>query len=455
MGPSPFASHSAAAQPPPRQPWAYRFVVPALALGFFGILALLWALDLQPAYFAILNGLGVAAYRFPFLDIHAVLSAAECHRQGIDVYAMNPCDALGRLDGYSPLWLAITPSFLGTKETAGVGLGIVLLFILSLPFLLRPRSRGEILIFAAAVFSPMTLFALERANIDVIIFLLSMGAAALYVASHRCRLGSYALFLFAGLLKFYPLVLLVLMAREAWRNFRLPATLAVAAIALFVALNHADLSRGLANIPPVPYYTDGFSAGDLPYGLAARGAKNSLVSPAILALLLLGALAAMAAALAWRNIRRLAPIEKFGAGEWEGACLAIGALLLTACFFAAPNVDYRGILFLFVLPGLLHLRRAAATAAAVKFFSLMVAATLFLMWKEFFRHALFSTLDWLPNVRLREPFEAAFWLGRELLWWWLISGLAAIAFLYFRRLPLVQESLAGLSRLTGLSLKPF
>jgi hypothetical protein len=32
----------------------------------------------------------------PLLDTHAVLAAIECHRLGIDIYAANPCDVLGR-----------------------------------------------------------------------------------------------------------------------------------------------------------------------------------------------------------------------------------------------------------------------------------------------------------------------------------------------------------------------
>ena len=50
--------------------------------------------------------------------------------------------------------------------------------------------------------------------------------------------------------------------------------------------------------------------------------------------------------------------------------------------------------------------------------------------------------DWLrPRV------ELLFWIGRELVWWWLIAGLAAIVLTQLLRMPLVLEISAYLRRL--------
>lgn len=411
---------------------------------------MLWVSGFQSVYFDALRILGVNVFRVPFLDIHAVLAAAECHRQGIDVYLSNPCDVLGRLDGYSPLWLAITPGSWGVRETPWVGAILDLLFILALPIVIRPRSAGQAVIFAAAAFSPMTVFALERANIDIIIFLLIVCASALYVAPRSYRLCSYGVFLITGLLKFYPLVLLVLMARERWRNVLLPATIAAASLILFGLYYHADLSRALTNIPPVPYFTNGFSAINLPYGFAERMPAYPLMSHAVIAISVLSVVSAIAIAWTWHNVRFLATI-KIDWAEREASFLAIGSLLLTACFFAAPNVDYRGIFFLLVLPGLVRLRQSADSAAIRKFLSWMIAATLFVMWKEFSRRSLHVLLASLPNEWLREFLEFLFWLGREFVWWWLITGLASIVILHLWRMPLTKDRVAGLHRLAAFS----
>src|SRR5262249_20373466 len=106
----------------------YRLTTPATMLCAYGVLALLWHWGPRSLYFDSLQFFGFHPFRFPFLDIHAILSAGECQRLGLDVYLSNPCDALGRAHVYSPLWLLITPGFLGTQAGIWVGLTSDLLF---------------------------------------------------------------------------------------------------------------------------------------------------------------------------------------------------------------------------------------------------------------------------------------------------------------------------------------
>ncbi len=130
----------------------------------------------------------------------------------------NPCDVLGRPHVYSPLWLAIVPGSLGTGATGWVGASLDLLFLLSLAVVLRPRTARELFILGAAAVSPMTVYALERANNDLVVFLLVICGAMLFTFPRPYRLFSYGLFVAAGLLKYYPLALLVLAAREGRRD---------------------------------------------------------------------------------------------------------------------------------------------------------------------------------------------------------------------------------------------
>lgn len=75
-----------------------RRVLPASVGGvLFLVLAALWLTGAHQSY-AAFSLLGVRSFRFPFPDTHTVSAAIECHRLGIDVYAINPCDVLGRLD---------------------------------------------------------------------------------------------------------------------------------------------------------------------------------------------------------------------------------------------------------------------------------------------------------------------------------------------------------------------
>jgi hypothetical protein len=437
-------THPTPAAPEAGRRLAYRLAIPAAALLLYAVLALLWRCGPHALYFDVLGLFGFAPFRFPFLDIHAVLAAAQCQRQGIDVYLSNPCDVLGRPHVYSPLWLALTPRFLDTSATTAVGLGLDLMFILSLAVVICPATSGEVLVLALAALSPMTVYALERANNDLVVFLLIVGGCALDRAPRPWRLGCYALYLFAGLLKYYPLVLLVLLARERRREGFVAAGLAALVTVFLLIHGHADLAKALRNIPALSYFGDSFSALNLPFGLveAVGGARSSCA----IGVLLLGLLAAVAIARTRRTVRLL----DAAALDWNGCeaqCLLVGALLVTACFFAGQNVDYRGVYFVLIVPGLVRLHRFVDDRAVTKFLARMIAAVLFVAWEEPMRRAVRTIADAIASDWLRPRIELLFWIGRELVWWWLIAGLAAIVLSYVLRMPFFDCNLAALGTL--------
>lgn len=395
-------------------------------------MAALWLWGPHSVYFGVLRLLGVEPFSFPFVDIDAILAAAECRRQGVDVYLSNPCDVLGRPHVYSPLWLTLTPGFLGRADRPWVGLGLDLLFILSLAAALRPHAAKELVILGLAALSPTTLYALERANNDLVVFLIVLCAGVLAAAPRPYPLCCYALYLGAGLLKYYPLALLFLVAREQPRDAIATSLVAGLVLICFGAYYHPVLGRALANIPAAFYFTDSFSAENLPFGLAEVLARD--FCRVAIAVSLLGALAAVAAVRALRTFRLIGRQQL----EWNGRemhCLVIGAVLVTACFFAGQNIAYRGIFFLLVLPGLVELHRSAQEPATRRFWRQMIAAVLFVMWQEFLRRSLHTIAAPGQRQGLTSRAELFFWLGRELVWWWLVAGLAAIILAYFRQSP--------------------
>jgi hypothetical protein len=424
---------------------ALRLAIPVLTLMIFSALALLRLGGPHTLYFAALKLFGFEPFRFPFLDIHAVLAAAQCQRAGIDVYLSNPCDALGRLHVYSPLWLALTPSFLDTTATTAVGLALDLMFILSLAIAICPVSWGETLVIGLVALSPMTVYALERANCDLVVFLLILAGFALDHAPRRWRLGCYAFYLTAGLLKYYPFVLLVLLARERRRDGFIIAGLSAAVVILLVSRGHADLAKALANIPALSYFADSFSARNLPFGFVEVVFGPRLRLPA--AFLLLSIVLALAIARTRRTFHMLdaaAPDPNL----LDTQRLLIGALLLTACFFAGQNIDYRGIYFTLVMPGLVRLCQSSGDPAVRRFLARMIAAILFVAWEEPLRRAIHMIAAAIAADWLRPRVELLFWIGRELVWWWLIAGLAAIVLTQLLRMPLVLEISAYLRRLS-------
>ena len=416
----------------------------------------MWAAGWERLYFAAMHLLDTDAFRFPFLDTHALLSAAECHRQGINVYRENPCDVIGRVHAYSPVWLWLTPDFLGPADTNKVGLALDLAFIASLGIVFRPRSWSEAAIFAVAVFSPVTLYATERANNDIIIFILVAVAALLWSKSARSRSVSYLIYLFAGLLKYYPMFLLVLAARERWWRTAAFAMVSGLAIALLVVADRAELVMALGNIPTGTHFSDSFSARNLPFGIVELVAGAAAGSAKLVAASLLLAMSAAAAVSGWRTARPIGalPIDWT---VWEMRLLAAASVLLPVCFFTALNITYRGIYFLLAMPGLLALGRATRNGPLERWPAQMLGAILFLIWGR----AIFRGLEALLGLVDPELAGSAFhflaryfyWFARELVWWWLIAGFLAMAIACIRSLPLSQQIIARLRPLLPPSLR--
>jgi hypothetical protein len=390
-----------------------RFAVPAATAAVFAALYALYAFGQETLYRAVLSAWGVVPFDFPFLDIHFMLSSLECWRQGIDVYVTNPCDALGRVFNYSPPLLGLAITGIGTSATQTSGLIVDGVFLLSLACLPPPRRVSEAVILLFGTLSTATAFAVERANLDLVVFALAAAAGMLLLYRGGARIWAYALIVPGALIKFYPATLLILALRERPLLFIAVGAAAASALAAFAGIYHAELALVFANLPRGYYFNDRFGAGDLPYGLAA-------LFPAIPPLPVLAALVIAAgsgmAALALREplrtvFRLLDPAES--------TFLVIGCALMVGCFFAGQSIGYRGVFLIFALPGLFALARTAEGSFLRALFAASGFLAIFLLWGEFFRLAVGRIIasTWVNLV---------FWLGRELAWWWLIAVMGAL-----------------------------
>jgi hypothetical protein len=381
-------------------------------------------------YFPLLSFLGIVPFRTPFVDAAYIQTAIDCWQQGVDIYSRNPCDVLGRPYAYSPLWLRATflprdPVWLNAGAFA-----LDLLFILSLLCLPPPRRARDLVITLLATVSTTTIFALERANIDLVIFLLAMAGTALWRGSKPQRWAGYALIVLAAALKFYPLALLILTLRERPKAFLVINAVAAACVGALIVAGLPELIKMLPNIPKGSYFDDLFGAVNLPYGVVriasffapalAAAARLQSWAPALLLVVLLAFTARYSLGLAIRTEFRTAVSAL---PDTDAAFLLTGATLIVGCFFAGQNVGYRGIYLLLVLPGLLTLSRVAAIESLRTRFLATGLLILFLMWEEFFRRLVGEASAGLPAELL---FKGLFWLVRELVWWQLIGTLGAL-----------------------------
>jgi hypothetical protein len=420
----------------------YRAATPVFAFVLWAAVCGLWVSGHHDAYDHLLRYWGISPFLSPFVDLHDILSAAECHRAGIDVFQSNPCDILNRPMIYSPVWLLLMPAPLAAATTAPGGVVLNLLFIASLALLLRPRSLGDLLILCAATASTMVVYALERGNADLIMFLLLLAAGWLYRREGAAHVVAYAAFLLGGLLKFYPLVLMLLAVRERWKPFLGLAVLSTAIMAAFFIGYATELRLAVGHIPTGDWFTEQFSAQNLPFGLIEVYPQLAAAVPRF-AGMLMGALMALSLVVAAFLARGI--LHGTEAEHWtspEAIYLVMGSAVLAGCFFAGPNVDYRGIYFLFVLPGMIELARRHASLRPLM--AITIAGILFTMWSAWLRKIISTVFHWHVGEGA-EPFPRSlvlFWIGREIVWWWLASVLVAIVLVFLLRSPLVRDVFA-------------
>ena len=406
-----------------------RYVLPLLGLALLAIFAALYAFD-NDAYFRVLTTIGIKPFKYPFIDWEYIGAGIRCWNNNIDVYIADPCDVMNRPHGYSPLWLRAV--FIPTDKvwTMPIGTGIIVAFWMSLFWVVRPANWRELIVFALACTSTMIVYALERGNVDVILFIMLVVAGVLSTGPLASRILSYALILLAGLLKFYPLIVFLTALRERPRTFFAIAAAAGLIVVGFFYRFRTEIAATLNNAPYGGHASELFGSVNLPVGgpryalLLFPGLEQfawfTTLPVAIMAVLLIVTAV---------QVIRLARDGKLAAAfakmpERDAMFLVIGAALIAGCFFAGQSINYRGVHLIFVVAGLVALRRAADARATRATLTRALMIVVFLMWEGLFRQALPQEAAGGGLAGLA-PF-GIFWLIREVLWWRLAALLLGV-----------------------------
>lgn len=423
----------------------------ALALPAISILAFLSFAALREwypeLYYGLLKILIKVPVTYPFADWDWNASVIRCWAQGVNTYVENPCfDFWPRsVHNYSPLWLRMP--FLGTEPYGSliVAVGVCLIFFLSLAALPAAASAIELCFMALALLSSSTLLAVERGNTELLIFVLLVLAVRLATSGFALRLVGYALITFTGLLKFYPMVALWVALKE-----RLPVVLAVGtasvmALAVLVFLYHEEIRLMAGNLPPHSYWTLQFGANNLAVGLGVTVGKvleklsiiGQAQAQALARTLAPGfyvALVVAAVGLVILLLRRSSLMKRLnGIAAPARDFMIVGGAIIVGCHFAGQSVIYRGIFFLFILPGLAAMARVDTTRSGRWLTHGTSAAIILVLWAP----ALDSILVYLGIAHVLtyqgDPYGTfpgtlagyGLWLVKELAWWWVMTILIA------------------------------
>jgi hypothetical protein len=428
-----------------------RWVVPFLGLLVLASMTLIYVVD-RPVYYRIMVFEMLGPYRFPFIDGAQMPAVIRCWQQGVDVYVTSlPCDLADRPFAYSPLWLRATFLSFDMSWRNWLGLTVDAAFFLSLALLPAPRRAGALIVLIIAVFSSLPSFALERANIDVVMFILAALGGRVFCAASPARFGSYPILTLAGLLKFYPLVLFLLFLRERLVAFFVLCGLGFISLLVFFLCFRGELAEMARNLPDISYYTDSFGAWQIPVGLARQsidaahllgyesdvltGLRDDKLLSAITFIFLLAACLAIAARLATRG--------GFGAAletlrRDEHAFLVIGAALLCGCFFAGQSSAYRGIHLVFVIPGLVVLATERMAGRSWTLFRVTLDIVLVILWGPTIEQVAAALSGGWSAPMSGSLVMYLYWVAHGLMWWWIATVLLAVLFCFIARSPAWQ-----------------
>lgn len=363
-------------------------------------------------YFGVLNIEG------PFEDMRVITSGWECTRKGFDVLAENPCDPFGRETNYPRVWMTLAPLGLGQESTVVLALAAWAGFFVAVLLLVGRLTAGEAAVYAGALLSPSVMNGVASGNNDLVIFAIVVLALAAFRARRALvRVGSYALFLLAAVLKLYPLFAWTVLLRQERR--RAAAALAATALPMTVYLVATfDDLRLISEATPRPIliaygarvFVDGTTERLVDPFPALEILTQPLVRTAAAALGLTIALALsvlLAGRLPTAGVAGPAPSQRHLDAFWAGASIFLGT------FAVGYNWDYRLVFLLLTMPQLVRWTKDAGPLASISAWGL--AAVIGTMWLS--RLPFIFPLDEVVNWALFIVFAALLlatlppWLG--------------------------------------------
>jgi hypothetical protein len=210
------------------------FVLMALRAGFWGIHG--------PR--GIVDKLYVRAMSPSFADTRTVTHSIDAVLNHADPYVVRTYDPWHRVYNYPPIWLELRHLSIDSRSTNALGVLFGVLTFTALLLIFRPKDvLSSILVFLAAT-SPALMFAVERGNIDQVIFFLLIAWVLLdsRLAPKICEVSTSLMVVFLTVLKVFPIAAAVVLLRSRRKIWLVCGT-------VFVALAALALTAGSKLLP--------------------------------------------------------------------------------------------------------------------------------------------------------------------------------------------------------------
>lgn len=298
-----------------------------------------------------------------FADWTVILNANLCLEKGLDVYVNNPCDPWGRKHVYGQILLNIP--FVETFNTFYFiifPILINLLFIYVVINFFEFKNLIEYFVIFLFILSPSIILAIERANIDVIIFLLTI-----YIAYNKKIFLNYLFIIFAALSKFYPITLVsIFLFEKNLKKIILNLFFIITIILIIFIFQLEEINKVFNNSKQFQgngIYNFSFN-GFLYYLINLKaiinmkdynGIKYLIVFMLFILLLIITLKQRLKFILDSKNIKRL-----YLENIYENRLYILSTIIILTCYFAFSNFIYREIFFLGLIPWILKQKEITA-----------------------------------------------------------------------------------------------
>jgi len=358
-----------------------------------------------------LDAAGVPPIGTSFGDLYLFPAAAHGFAVGGNPYLSNPSDPWRRLYNYPRIWLSFMRfSF---RSVPWVGLTLDAAWLAALAIVWGRLSVGEGAVAGLLAISPAALLALERANSDLIIFLLIV--LALLCLRQRWNVPAWLIYLACGVLKIFPIAAALTFLRGGWRRAVWWIGAELTALGLWALLRKDEIRLVLRNTPdggPGISYGATVLTTIANQNFGARtGNYDHFDSYRWIASFVAGALVLMLGWAGWRRSSGGWPLsspEKSRAESTPDAdpkldAFRAGGAIYLLTFVAGSNFDYRRIFLLLCLPWLWP-RAAGSPFRILKLITL--GCVIFGLW---------ANTDWTDWLIV--PRELADWTLLAVLTW--------------------------------------
>lgn len=347
-----------------------------------------------------------------FADIRTIVGVNETLSYGLDPLVSNPGDPWGRAMNYPRIWQYLAEIFNFNQNTA-MSFGFINLSLYIFGFLLFSSklnlSKAMLFVLLITFLSPASVLAMERGNIDIVMFFL-ISLSLLYVYSSNIFCG---IILLASFLKIFPIFAIAGLLKHSKKSFITASLISFLIFIIYVIFNIQDIILIKNGTPQSTFLSYGMNIVWMQmqkvYGI------NTGISIKILTYLYVIVLFSFIYKYLKKNQAVFSKIDKTYIDTFR-----VGSAIYIATFLLGNNWDYRLIFLIFTIPQFILWTKS--NVKNLKFIAILsIISIIYTMWYLDFV-VIFSHKGPLPIV----------WVVDELSNWALFS---VLTFLFIITLP--------------------